>query len=424
MGYNVGSIANSYSSGSVTGSTNATDIGGLVGYNTGTIATSYATGSVTGATNATSLGGLTGYNSGTGVSASYWDITTTRQTLASGTGTASGTTGLTDVQSKLAASYGGWDFTNVWVLGSNGYPKLMALRPTLTITANNASMVYGSSSLPTLSFSYSGFASGDSSFSLTAKPTTATTATAGSSAGTYGITIGGAIDPDYIIVYVPGTFTVTPKALSWSIAGGTSVYGTTATPVVTLTGILSGDTVAATAGLISGSLVLNPKAGTPAGTYSETVAGLTGASAGNYTWATTGSGGIWTVTPASLIVTAASASRAFGAGNAALSVGYAGFVAGDTVASLTSAANLRTTATANASPGNYAIVAYGAVDPNYAITYVPGILSVLNPLTGQARMNALPAAAGFSAGPMLAALSANIPWSDGASANGEPSHGN
>jgi hypothetical protein len=58
VGYNNGTITNSYATGTVTGS--SWDTGGLVGYNNGTITNSYATGNVTGYYY---TGGLVGYNS-------------------------------------------------------------------------------------------------------------------------------------------------------------------------------------------------------------------------------------------------------------------------------------------------------------------------------------------------------------------------
>ena len=64
VGYNLGTISNSYATGSVEGDSTA---GGLVGYNSRTISNSYAAGSVTGYRN---MGGLVGYNDGT-ISNSY-----------------------------------------------------------------------------------------------------------------------------------------------------------------------------------------------------------------------------------------------------------------------------------------------------------------------------------------------------------------
>ncbi|MEM5768056.1 MAG: peptidase A26, partial [Bacillota bacterium] len=105
-GYNAGSIANVYSTGTVTGSGT---VGGLVGLNSGTVQTSYttsevavtgsdgtggglagendqkiinaySTGKVSGVAGST-LGGLVGYaGSGSSITASAWDTNTSGQT--------------------------------------------------------------------------------------------------------------------------------------------------------------------------------------------------------------------------------------------------------------------------------------------------------------------------------------------------------
>ena len=65
VGYNGGTISNSYATGSVNGNS---EVGGLVGYNDGTISNSYATGSVNGDY---SIGGLVGFNFDGIISNSY-----------------------------------------------------------------------------------------------------------------------------------------------------------------------------------------------------------------------------------------------------------------------------------------------------------------------------------------------------------------
>ncbi|QNM88074.1 GLUG motif-containing protein [Aliarcobacter cryaerophilus] len=65
VGYNGGTISNSYATGSVNGNS---EVGGLVGYNDGTILNSYATGSVNGDY---SIGGLVGFNFDGIISNSY-----------------------------------------------------------------------------------------------------------------------------------------------------------------------------------------------------------------------------------------------------------------------------------------------------------------------------------------------------------------
>ena len=72
VGWNHGSISNSYATGSVTGGGVASSIGGLVGYNDGgSISNSYATTSVTSSGRTTRIGGLVGRNNGGSISNSY-----------------------------------------------------------------------------------------------------------------------------------------------------------------------------------------------------------------------------------------------------------------------------------------------------------------------------------------------------------------
>jgi hypothetical protein len=61
----------------------------------------------------------------------------------------------------------------------------------------------------------------------------------------------------------------------------------------------------------------------------------------------------------------------------ALTATYAGFVNGDGVASLATPAVLSTTATSASAAGTYPITVSGATDPNYAITFAPGTMTVV-----------------------------------------------
>src|SRR5262249_1616706 len=109
------------------------------------------------------------------------------------------------------------------------------------------------------------------------------------------------------------------------------------------------------------------------GTYAITVSG---AASSNYTL--TYVNGTLTVTAATLTITANGKSKVYGTGNPALTVSYAGFVNGDTVASLTTPASVSTTATAASGAGTYPITASGAVssNSNYTISYIAGALTV------------------------------------------------
>jgi filamentous hemagglutinin family protein len=117
VGFNFGSVVNSYAIGSVNGDI---AVGGLVGHNSyGSITNSYAIGSVNGNTAA---GGLVGWNEFSSIINSYWDIDTTTRT--SGVGIDNGsTTNLIGVHSTTPtidaftqATYSNLDFTNTWYM--------------------------------------------------------------------------------------------------------------------------------------------------------------------------------------------------------------------------------------------------------------------------------------------------------------------
>ena len=131
VGWNVGTISNSYSTGSVTGNwsvgglvgvngegtvsnsyatgsvTSHSAVGGLVGWNVGgTVSNSYSTGSVSGDVG---VGGLVGYNEEGTASNSFWDIETSGQATSDG-GTGMNTTEMKDITTFTGA---GWDITVV-----------------------------------------------------------------------------------------------------------------------------------------------------------------------------------------------------------------------------------------------------------------------------------------------------------------------
>ena len=115
VGFNLGTISNSYATGAATADTG--NVGGLVGLNdsTGTISNSYATGAVT--TNSGNIGGLVGTSIGSGaVSSSYWDEDTTGQSASAGGGT-----GLTtdEMQDGSSAALG-----DGFQINAGSYPKV------------------------------------------------------------------------------------------------------------------------------------------------------------------------------------------------------------------------------------------------------------------------------------------------------------
>ena len=300
-----------------------------------------------------------------------------------------------------AAAAADSDYTISYVAGS------LAITPApLTVTAVNQSKVYGAA-LPALTASYSGLVNGDTPASLTSTATLTTTATASSQVGSYAITAAGAADPDYTIAYTNGTLTVTPAPLTITANNQTKVYGA---PLPTLTdsytGFVNGDTAA--------SLTTQPTLSTTAtaashvGSYPITASG---AADPDYTISYVAAS--LTVTPAPLSITAVNQTKVYGQANPALTVSYSGFVNGDTSASLTTPPTITTTATTLSlvSGSPYSITASCAVDPNYAISYVAGNLTI-DPDATTVTATASTTGTGFGQSvTMSATVTANAPGS-------------
>jgi len=111
LGANVGTVSNSYSSGSVTGENGA---GGLLGFNgeAGTVSNSYSTGSVTGYEY---VGGLLGGNVAI-VSDSFWDTET------SGQPTSAGGTGKTTAEMKDITTFSGAGWNIIAIISGQTNP--------------------------------------------------------------------------------------------------------------------------------------------------------------------------------------------------------------------------------------------------------------------------------------------------------------
>jgi subtilisin-like proprotein convertase family protein len=83
-----------------------------------------------------------------------------------------------------------------------------------------------------------------------------------------------------------------------------------------------------------------------------------------------------TVLRKSLTIIANDAAQVYGTPLSAFGATYNGFVNGDTPQSLDSPVTLTTKATQNSNAGTYPITPAGASDANYAITFVPGTLTI------------------------------------------------
>ncbi len=244
---------------------------------------------------------------------------------------------------------------------------------TLTVTpapllaiADDQTKEYGAA-LPALTFHFTGFVNGDTPASLTTAPTATTTATTPSAVGSYPIKVSGATAANYTITFQPGTLTITPAPLTVSVDDATNVYGA---PLPVLLahyqGFVNGDTTASLSTALT--FTSSATAASRVGKYPITA---TGATDPNYS--VTVVPGTLTITPAPLQVQASDQTKLYAAPLPTFSVHYTGLVNGDTLATPPT----ETTTAAPASPvGSYPINVSGAADPNYAITFLPGTLTV------------------------------------------------
>ena len=147
-------------------------------------------------------------------------------------------------------------------------------RATLTVTAINASKIYGAAN-PTFSFSYSGFKNGDTATTaVSGAPSLTTTAGSASGVGSYPITVSGGTltASNYAFSFVNGTLTITKAMLTVAANNASRLFGT-ANPTFSFTysGFVNGDT-SAIFGSESPVLSTTASSSSNAGTYPITLA--------------------------------------------------------------------------------------------------------------------------------------------------------
>ena len=146
--------------------------------------------------------------------------------MVSGPGTISGTTltptGVGTV--VVAANQAG----NTNYTAATQVTKIVTVYPApLVITASSPSAITYGTAVPTITPTYSAFANGDTSASLSTQPTCFTAYTTTSAPGSYLAICYGAVDPNYSITYTTGSVTVNkamPTVSSWPTAS-TITYG-------------------------------------------------------------------------------------------------------------------------------------------------------------------------------------------------------
>jgi hypothetical protein len=172
------------------------------------------------------------------------------------------------------------------------------------------------------------------------------------------------------------TQSVAKAPLAIVASSAEKVYGQADPPVLAAGfGFVLGQSLANLAGTLN--FATTSTAGSHIGFYPVVASGLTSA---NY--AITSVNGTLSVTPAVLAIRANDATRAFGQPNSLLTASYAGFVNGDTPASLKTPVLLVAAASQFSQVGAYAIAAWGASSPDYAIALILGKLAVTPPPAG------------------------------------------
>jgi len=120
-----------------------------------------------------------------------------------------------------------------------------------------------------------------------------------------------------------------------------------------------------------------------------------------------------------LTITAPEVARAQGAADPAFSPGYAGFLYGDTSASLTTQPTCTTSATTASPVGTYPITCSGAASGNYDIAYVPGALHVTEAVTVAPSVEPTEAVGGETGAPVRAATLPPTSASNGPASGGD-----
>ena len=239
----------------------------------------------------------------------------------------------------------------------------------LSVSASSGTLTYGGT-VPDITPSYAGFVNGDTPASLTPQPTCSTTATSSSGVGSYPSTCSGASDPNYTISYSDGQVSVGQAPLLVTASSLATTYGSAPTAITpSYSGFLNGDTPASLT--TQASCSTGATATSAVGTYPSS---CSGAADSNY--AISYVDGAVTVTPAPVTITASSSSMTYGGTVPDVSPTIDGLQNGEGASELGGGLTCTTTASSTTPVGTYGATCSGAVDPNYAFTYVDGSTTV------------------------------------------------
>ncbi|HVU24910.1 MAG TPA: MBG domain-containing protein [Opitutus sp.] len=252
-----------------------------------------------------------------------------------------------------------------------GPSTLTVSKAPLTLTVADANRLYGDANPAFSTASIAGFRNGDTA-SVLSGPAFSTGAAATSPVGTYAISADAGA-ANYDITIVPGTLTVAKAPASVVINDASRLYGDPNPSFsATLVGAKNGDTASVLSGLTFSTEATSNSA---VGVY-PILSSI--ATAQNY--AITGyTAGRLAITPVTLTLVAADASRFYGQANQAFALGsYSGLKNGDALASvIPGTVSFTSPATASSAVGAYTITGSGtSASPNYVLAFVPGTLTV------------------------------------------------
>ncbi len=242
-------------------------------------------------------------------------------------------------------------------------------KATLTVTANNMIVEYGSEPPTFYSISYSGWVQGPFELSdIDTRPTaTCTSYTTTSAVGSlYDIIPSGGVDNNYDFEYVNGTLTVAAAFVTLTANSGTVTYNGAEQTVTGYTCSVDGLSFTNAGVSASGS-------GTDVGTYDVTFSGVTLNSTKDNTnqyVVTNIVEGTLTIDPAEATVTADNKTKTYGETDPTLTATVSGLYGSDAIAYTLNRA------TGN-NVGDYVITPTGdATQGNYTVSYVPGTFTI------------------------------------------------
>ena len=287
--------------------------------------------------------------------------------------------------SEIPSSAGTWQYRTLVKSGtcSESYSETfnIVVNPkALTVKAVDKTKIYDGTIFTSFTVNYNGFVEGETPTVLGGSLSYIGTATSTVNAGTnYVIKPVGLTSENYNISFVEGQLDITKRALTVTATGPFKEYGTALISIYDSANFIAGATGVG-AEVVTGVVLLPDASGlsnsTAAGAiyhvYPSLASGTGGFLASNYEVTYLPYNGI--VSRKALMITAENKSKNYGAALPALTVIYNGLTNGD--AASATPPIVTTTATSSSPVATYPIIATGATDPNYTISYTNGVMTV------------------------------------------------